>query len=234
MPDVGLTTMTEVLDCAGNMARATSLPLIVDIDTGYGNAMNIWRCVEEFEAAGVAGIQMEDQTWPKSCGHMEGKQLIPAEEMAGKIRAAVDARSNPDFIIIARSDANTVLGFDETIRRLRLYKESGADMLFFESPVSEQELERIPGLLDAPVMINMSEGAKTPLKSNQELEDMGYKLVIWPSSSTWAAAMAIHDTLETLKRDGTTEKALHSMYLFHEFNDLIGLSKYQQLAKQYK
>ena len=233
VPDVGLTSMTEVLDSARNMAHATSLPLIVDIDTGYGNAMNIRRCVEEFEAAGVAGIQMEDQTWPKSCGHMEGKQLIPAEEMAGKIRAAVDARSNPDFMIVARSDANTVLGFDETIRRLRLYRDSGADMLFFESPLSEQELERIPGLLDAPVMINMSEGAKTPLKSNKELEAMGYKLAIWPSSSTWTAAKAIHDVLETLKRDGTTEKALDSMYMFHDFNALIGLAKHQALAKKY-
>lgn len=233
VPDVGLTTMTEVLDNARNMARSTNLPLIVDVDTGYGNAMNMRRCVEEFESAGVAGIQVEDQVWPKFCGHMEGKQLIPAEEMANKIRAAVDARKDPDFVIIARTDANTVLGFDEAVRRLRMYRDSGADILFFESPTSEDEIKKIPALLNAPVMINMSEGAKTPLRSNKELEELGYKLVIWPSSTTWAAAKAIHGVLDELKQHGTTQGALESMYLFHEFNELIGLPKHQALAKKY-
>ncbi len=233
VPDVGLTTMTEVLDNARNMARSTNLPLIADVDTGYGNAVNMRRCVEEFESAGVAGIEMEDQVWPKQCGHMEGKQLIPAAEMANKIRAAVDARKDPDFVIIARTDANTVLGFDEAIRRLQLYRASGADLLFFESPTSEDQLVKIPSLLDGPVMINMSEGAKTPLRSNKELEELGYKLVIWPSSTTWSAAKAIHEVLKELKENGTTAGALESMYLFHEFNELIGLGKHQALAKKY-
>lgn len=233
-PDIGLMTMSEALDSARNMARATSLPLISDVDTGYGNAANMQRTVEEFELAGVAGIQMEDQVWPKRCGHMEGKQLIPAEEMANKIRAAVEARKDKDFVIIARTDANTVLGFDEAIRRLKLYGESGADILFFESPVSMEETRKIPSLLPGRhLMINMSEGAKTPIMTNQELEDLGYKLVIWPSSATWAAAKAIRDIFAELKEKGTTAGALDTMFLFHEFNEIIGLQKAMDIAKKY-
>ncbi len=233
VPDVGIMTMTETLDNARNMARATSLPLISDVDTGYGNALNIQYCVEAFESAGVAGIQIEDQTWPKRCGHMEGKQLIAADEMVTKIRAAVDARKDPDFVIIARTDANTVYGFDEAVNRLRLYRESGADVLFFESPTSDEQLGMIPSLLDGPVMINMSEGAKTPIWRNQDLEKMGYKIVIWPSSATWAAAKAIQNVFTELKEKGTTEGIQDSMFVFDEFNRIVGLEKYLETARRY-
>ncbi len=233
VPDVGLATMTEVLDNARNMARATSLPLIADIDTGYGNPVNVQRYVREFEDAGVAAVQIEDQIWPKRCGHMEGKQLIPAEEMAMKIRAAVDARRDPNFVIIARSDANALHGFDETVRRLRLYRETGADMVFFESPLNDEEVKKAPTMFDCPVMINISEGSKTPIKSNKELEEYGYKLAIWPSSSTWTAAKAINNILSELKEKGTTAGALDSMYQFHEFNELIGLPDYMERARKY-
>ncbi len=233
VPDVGLATMTEVLDNARNMARATSLPLIADIDTGYGNPVNVQRYVREFEDAGVAAVQIEDQIWPKRCGQMEGKQLIPAEEMAMKIRAAVDARRDPNFVIIARSDANALHGFDETVRRLRLYRETGADMVFFESPLNDEEVKKAPTMFDCPVMINISEGSKTPIKSNKELEEYGYKLAIWPSSSTWTAAKAINNILSELKEKGTTAGALDSMYQFHEFNELIGLPDYMERARKY-
>ena len=201
---------------------------------GYGNVINVKRTVEEYELAGVAGIQLEDQSWPKRCGHMEGKVLISAEEMVQKIRIAVASRKDPDFVIVARTDANTVLGFDEAIRRSNLYAEAGADIIFFESPTSDEQVEKIPDLVHAPVMLNMSEGAKTPLRNNAEIRSLGYKLVIWPSSATWAAARAIQEIYQILKDKGTTGEDLEKLILFHEFNDLIGLPEVMRLSDEYK
>src|SRR5699024_562220 len=184
-PDIGLMTMSESLTQAKNMAGATNLPLISDIDTGYGNAINVKRTVKEYELAGISGVQIEDQDFPKKCGHMEEKKLISSEEMVGKIKAAVDAKTDQDFVIIARTDARTVIGFEESIKRANLYAEAGADVIFVESPLNEEEVRKIPSLVNAPVMINMSEGAKTPLFDNHELQEMGYKIVVWPSSVTW-------------------------------------------------
>lgn len=221
--DVGLMTMNENLENARFSCAATSLPIIVDIDNGYGNAISVKRTIREFEAAGVAAVQIEDQVWPKRCGHMEGKQLISAEEMAQKIRAAVDAKTDKDLVIIARSDANTVLGFDETIRRLNMYADAGADLLFFESPLSIEEMEKIPRMLKAPAFINMSEGAKTPIVSNRCLQEMGYKVAIWPSIATWGAARAIEEIYRILKENDTTEGNFDKLYDFCEFNKLNGL-----------
>lgn len=207
---------------------------IADVDNGYGNVINVKRTVEEYELAGVAGIQLEDQSWPKRCGHMEGKVLISAEEMVQKIRIAVASRKDPDFVIVARTDANTVLGFDEAIRRSNLYAEAGADIIFFESPTSDEQVEKIPDLVHAPVMLNMSEGAKTPLRNNAEIRSLGYKLVIWPSSATWAAARAIQEIYQILKDKGTTGEDLEKLILFHEFNDLIGLPEVMRLSDEYK
>jgi len=233
MPDVGLMTMTESMDNARAMAHAVDIPVFADCDTGYGNPINVKRTVEEGEMAGLAGIQIEDQVWPKRCGHMEGKRLIPAEEMVKKIEIAARFRKDPDFVIVARTDANTVLGFEEAVRRLKMYEEAGADLLFFESPTSDEQVEIIPSLFKKPVMLNMSEGAKTPLRNNAELERLGYKLVIWPSSATWAAAKAIKDVFVELREKGTTEGALDKMYLFNEFNEVIGVDKVLKLSEEY-
>lgn len=234
VPDIGLMTLTEALSNAKHMAQATNNPLIADIDTGYGNAINVKHTVREFERAGVAGVQMEDQDWPKKCGHMENKKLISSEEMAGKIRAAADAREDKDVVIIARTDANTVFGFDEAVRRSNLYAEAGADVIFFESPLSMEEIERIPQVVHAPVMINMSEGAKTPIVNNRRLAELGYKIALWPSSTTWAIAAAIRDILQELKTKGTTEYCQDRLVTFREFNGIIGLERYLQDGKQYE
>lgn len=233
-PDVGLMTMNESLDTARAIAQACSIPVIADVDNGYGNVINVKRTVEEYELAGLAGIQLEDQSWPKRCGHMEGKILISAEEMVQKIRMAVASRKDPDFIIIARTDANTVMGFEEAVRRCNMYAEAGADVIFFESPTSDEQVEMIPKLVKAPVMINMSEGAKTPLRSNEEIKKNGYKIVIWPSSATWAAARAIQEIYRILKEKGTTGEDLDKMILFHDFNEVVGLPEIMRLSDEYK
>ncbi|MBI4187962.1 MAG: isocitrate lyase/PEP mutase family protein, partial [Chloroflexi bacterium] len=187
-PDVGLLTMTEMVTQARNIANAVSLPVIADADTGYGNAINVVRTVREYERTGVAGIHIEDQVTPKKCGHFEGKQVISLAEMVGKIRAAVDAREDPDFVLIARTDARAVLGLDEAIGRAKAYVAAGADAIFVEAPQSLEELNIIARSIDAPLMVNMDEGTKTPLLTVRELEEMGYKIVIFPRSAPSAAA----------------------------------------------
>ena len=232
-PDIGLMTMNESLDNARAMALACSIPIIADVDNGYGNALSVERTVREYENAGVAAIQIEDQAWPKRCGHMEGKILITEEEMVQKIKMAVRTREDEDFLIIARTDANTVAGFEEAVKRSKAYAEAGADMIFFESPTTREQVEQVPKLIDKPIMVNMSEGAKTPLFSNADLDAMGYKLVIWPSTATWAAAKAVQDVYEILMNKGTMEEDLDKIMLFHEFNNLIGLPEMMEKAKQY-
>lgn len=233
-PDIGLMTMTEALSQAKNMAQSTNLPLISDMDTGYGNVINVKRAVREYELAGISGIQMEDQSWPKKCGHMEEKKLIPTNEMVGKIRAAVDAKVDKDFLIIARTDARTVMGFEESIKRGNLYADAGADVVFVESPLTEEEVIKIPKLINAPVMINMSEGAKTPIFSNLQLQEMGYKIVVWPSSVTWSIAATIKKTLEELKTNGSTNNMLNEMITFNDFNELLGLDNIINDSNKYE
>jgi carboxyvinyl-carboxyphosphonate phosphorylmutase len=233
-PDVGLLTMSEMVANAQRIAQAVQVPVIADADTGYGNALNVQRTVREYETAGVAGIHIEDQQWPKKCGHMEGKRLIPAEEMVGKVRAALDARTDPDFVIIARCDANIVLGFEETIRRTQLYVEAGADMIFIDSPISREELVEIPKRVGAPVLVNMSEGGRTPMLTNDELEALGYAAVIWPTSSTLVVARAVQRVFAELREHGTTAGQLDDMLLFHDFNRLLGLSRIYELEARYK
>jgi len=177
-PDVGLLTMTEMVTQARNIAKATSLPVIADADTGYGNAINVVRTVKEFEGAGVAAIHLEDQVTPKRCGHFEGKQVVSENEMIGKLKAAVDARYDPDFVIIARTDARAVLGPEAAIQRANAYVEAGADVIFFEAPQSVEELETIVRHIDAPLLVNMDEGTQTPFLKFGQLEKMGFKIVI--------------------------------------------------------
>jgi carboxyvinyl-carboxyphosphonate phosphorylmutase len=232
-PDVGLLTMTEMVTQARNIANAVDLPVIADADTGYGNAINVVRTVREYERAGVAGIHIEDQITPKKCGHFEGKQIVSQNEMVGKIKAAVDAREDPDFVLIARTDARAVLGFEETIKRARVYEEVGADVIFFEAPQSLEELKIIAQSINAPLLVNMDEGTKTPLLTVRELEEMGYKIVIFPRSAPCAAAKTIQELMQLLKETGTTQGFSDRIVTFEERNLINGLAKYREIERNY-
>lgn len=232
-PDIGLLSMTEMLDRARKLASAVNIPVIADGDTGFGNAITVMRTVEEYEAAGVAAIQLEDQVAPKRCGHMLGRKVVSLEEMVGKIRAAVAARKDPDFVIIARTDARTVLGIDEAIRRAKAYEEAGADVIFVESVESVEEMKRVNSEIKVPTLANMVEGGRTPLLTNKELEEIGYSLVIYPTASTYVTAKAMFGLMEELKANGTTAKSFDKMITFADFNDLVGLGEYQKLEAEY-
>ncbi|MDP4127182.1 MAG: isocitrate lyase/PEP mutase family protein [Bacillota bacterium] len=232
-PDVGLLTMTEMLSRANNLASAVNIPVIADGDTGFGNAINVMRTVRQYEMAGVAAIQLEDQVAPKKCGHMIGRQVISKEEMVGKIKAAVEARENPDFVIIARTDSRTVHGIEEAIQRGKAYQEAGADVLFIESPESVEEMKTITSSFDIPVLANMVEGGRTPLLSSKELEELGFNLVIFPTASTYIAAQAIKNLMEEIRDKGTTKDLMGQMIPFEEFNQFIGLTEIRQLESKY-
>jgi carboxyvinyl-carboxyphosphonate phosphorylmutase len=231
-PDIGLVTMTEIVSQAKNMAAAVDVPLIADADNGYGGVLNVVRAVQEFERAGCAGIQLEDQVFPKRCGHMEGKVLILKDEMTAKIRAAIHARRNKDTVIIARTDARAVNGFDDAAARAQAYSDAGADVIFFEAPESVEEMKNIARLIKTPLLVNMVEKGKTPFLTGKELEALGYKIVIYPASTLYAATRALTDMLAALKRDDTTS-TYSSMVGFAEFNDLIGLQKFRDLEKSF-
>jgi 2,3-dimethylmalate lyase len=233
MPDLGFLTMSEMVSHARNIVQATRLPVIADADTGYGNALNVMRTIREYEKSGVAGVHIEDQVAPKRCGHFAGKEVISREEMVGKIEAALDARNDPDFLIIARTDARAVLGLAEAVERGRAYRKAGADMIFVDAPESEEELRTIARSVPGPLMANMSEGGKTPLLSARELQEMGYRLVIYPRSAAGAAAKAIQDLMAVLKKEGTTKSFLDRMVSFEGRNRITGLAHYQELEEKY-
>jgi carboxyvinyl-carboxyphosphonate phosphorylmutase len=222
-PDVGLLTQTEMFERAINIVNAVEVPVIADADNGFGNAINVQRTVKLYEKAGVACVQLEDQVSPKKCGHMIGRELITMQEMVGKIHAAVDARENDDLMIMARTDARTEFGIEAAIERGKAYEEAGADLLFIESPETEEEMKAITTSFNVPVLANMIEHGRTPLLSAQKLEDIGYDLVIFCVSSTYAAAKAIQDLMNTLKAEGTTEGFMDRMIPFDKFNRMIGL-----------
>lgn len=231
-PDVGLLSMSEMVARASNMADAVNIPVIADADNGFGNAVNVMRTVREYEKAGVAAIQLEDQVAPKRCGHMLGRQVIPKEEMVGKIKAAIDARQG-QMMIIARTDARTVHGLDEALDRAKAYEEAGADILFVESPESIEEMKRITAAMKVPVLANMVEGGRTPLLKNDELEKLGYSIVIYPTASTYMTAKVITRLMEYLKETGTTESLMGEMLTFQEFNDLIGMPYISEVESKY-
>ena len=232
-PDVGLMTMTEMVMRARNFAAAVDVPVIADGDTGFGNVINVIRTVQEYEAAGVAAIQLEDQVAPKKCGHMTGRQVVPLEEMVGKIKAAVSARKDPDFVIIARTDARTNLGIEEALRRGKAFAEAGADVLFIESPESLEEMKLITSSFDIPVLANMVEGGRTPLMTAQELQELGYGLVIFPTSSTYITAQAVTRVMQELKASGTTKALLDEMIPFQQFNELVGLPAVREIEDKF-
>ena len=202
-PDLGLATLTEMATHASHLASCVSLPLIADADTGYGNALNVVRTVREYEKAGVAGLHLEDQVAPKKCGHIAGKQVVDAKEFADKIRAAVEYRTDPDLVIIARTDARAVTGLDDAIARANLYREAGADVIFFEAPQSVEEIQRVAREVKAPLLANMVQGGRTPGMTVTELEQLGFKIVIFPGVCMRAAVPAIEGALERLKQTGT-------------------------------
>ena len=234
VPDVGLATMSEMTDQIRRVTATTTIPSIADADTGYGNEINVMRTVREYEAAGAAGMYMEDQVFPKRCGHFSGKQVVPAAEMISKIKAAVEARSDDDFVIIARTDARTVVGFDAAVVRSNAYVEAGADMIFFEAPESEEELRQIPKLVGAPVMANMiSGGGFTPLMTAHDLGVMGFKLVNFGGASQQAAMHAVLGLYEELMRTGTTAGYSDRMLDFDERQRRVGLAEVMELEQRF-
>jgi 2-methylisocitrate lyase-like PEP mutase family enzyme len=233
-PDVGLLTMTEMADSAGRIAACVDIPLIADADTGYGNPLNVIRTVGAYEAAGVAGLHIEDQVAPKKCGHMEGKLVIGADEMAQKVRAAVDARTDPDFVIIARTDARAVEGLDSALDRARRYRDAGADVLFIEALVSEAEIEAAAAAFpDVPLLFNWAEGGKTPPVSLDRLTELGYRIVIFPIGTLLAATAAMRRILKEIAAAGTPASLLGELPTFGEFTDFIGLPDVRGIEQRY-
>jgi 2,3-dimethylmalate lyase len=224
-PDVGLLTMTEMADWAWRIADAVDVPVFADGDTGHGNAINVARTMRQFEKAGVAGIFFEDQVAPKRCGHMSGKQVIPAAEMAAKIRAAVEARTDADLTIMARTDALTVNGLDDAIERMHRYLEAGADMAFVESPGTVEQMRRIVAEIPAPNMANMLPGGRTPMIDAKELERIGFAVVSHPTALTYTLARAAQGLLRHLLEHGSTAGAEAAMLDFAEFNSVVGLEE---------
>lgn len=235
-PDIGLVSSSEVEDTLARICERVSTPVIVDADTGFGNALNTQRTMRVFERAGAAAIQLEDQTYPKRCGHLTGKTLVPASEMAGKVRAACDARRNASTLVIARTDAIAVEGFDAAIERAGLYLESGADVLFVEAPRDQAQLERIAASLrdQAPLLANMVEGGDTPVLSAKELGAMGFRIVIFPGGIVRMLTRAAQEFYGTLAREGTTQSLRNQMHDFTSLNEVLGTRDILALGKSYE
>jgi len=234
LADVGLLTMKEMLDQVNYIVNAVGVPVIADVDTGYGNALNVYRTVREFEKAGVAAVQIEDQVMPKRCGHFAGKQVVPREEMIGKIKAALDARQD-DLVIIARTDAREPLGLEEAIERAEAYAEAGADVTFVEAPRSREELELIGRRLArrAPQVVNLMEGGLTPLVELADLERMGFKIVLYANSVLRASLKAVQDILLHLRQRGSTTEVLHRLFTKEERDALTALPRVLELERRY-
>lgn len=231
LPDIGLLTMTEMLDVVRAITSAVEIPLIADGDTGYGNPLNVVRTIQEYEKAGAAAIHLEDQIWPKRCGHMEGKQVIPVDDMAAKIRAAVDARQDDDFLIIARTDALAVEGWSPAIDRLHAYAEAGADVVFMDGQDSDDHVKNLPGLFDKPSMINM--GPLTPAHSVKELEDIGYRLAVFPAACLGPVVLALKKALQEFKASGNAPDLGGYLEVFADFNRFLGVPRYRELEEHY-
>ena len=234
-PDVGLLSGAEMIDNARRIAAAVDVPVIADADTGYGNAINVVRTVREYEQAGVAGIHLEDQVSPKKCGHMTGKAVIGTAEMVGKLEAAVAARRDPDLLLIARTDAAAVEGLEAAIARARAYAAAGADVLFVEAPVTEDDIARVAGELAglAPLVFNWAEGGRTPPIPLARVAELGFSLVLFPIGTLLAATAGIRALLQTLRTDGAPTAALPGLPTFGEFTDLIGLPEIQDLEQRF-
>ena len=234
-PDIGLLSAGEMADNVRRLAAAVEVPLIADADTGYGNALNVRRTVQLYEQAGVAAIQIEDQVTPKRCGHMSGKEVVALTEMVGKIHAAVDARRDPDLVIVARTDAAAVDGLDAAIERAHAFRDAGADVLFVEAPTSEADIERVAAELagGGPLLFNWAEGGRTPPLSLARIGELGFALVLFPIATLLAATAGMRSLLATLRAEGTPAAALPALPSFDEFTDLVGLARLRALEQRY-
>jgi 2,3-dimethylmalate lyase len=232
-PDIGLLTASEMAQRAAYICESVNIPVIADADTGYGNYLNVMRVVREFEKAGVSAIQLEDQDFPKRCGHLKDKTIIPADEMIGKIKAAVDARVDENLQIIARTDSRAINGLEEAIERVERYAEAGADIIFMEALEDISEFSSVTNYIKKPMLANMVEGGKSPLLSSSELETLGYKIVIFPNSITRVIAKATQEMLAELRITGTTSGMKDKMLTFTELNQVLGINYYHELEKKY-
>ncbi|PZN94996.1 MAG: carboxyvinyl-carboxyphosphonate phosphorylmutase [Hyphomicrobiales bacterium] len=226
LPDAGLATYTDMVGRVRLMAEGVAAPLIADGDTGYGGLLNINHTVRGYEAAGAAAIQLEDQEFPKKCGHTPGRRVVPLADAVARVKVAVEARNSKDFLIVARTDARTSLGLDEALRRGEAFLKAGADVLFIESPESIEEMRQIGRAFDAPLLANMVEGGRTPILSKAELEELGYKLAIFPVSGLLATTAALHSVFATIANDGSTK---HFGGALHPFNDLAKLMGFERV-----
>jgi len=231
IPDYGFIGASDTVENARRIRAATSAAVMVDSDTGYGNALSVWKRVRELEAAGASGMFLEVQGWPKRCGHMQGKDVIPQEEYLEKLGAAVDARSGGDFVIVARTDARATMGLDEAIERGKQNRKAGADAVFIEAPISTDEMRRIGREIGAPLVANMIEGGATPISPAQELYNMGFNMILYPLSVLFASTFAASNILCELKKTGTTSGK--GVISFDQFNDIVGLSKYKDMESRY-
>jgi len=234
LPDLGFAGLADMADHARNMAAAVSIALIADADTGYGNALNVRRTVQLYEGAGVAGLHLEDQALPKRCGHLTGKQVVPLEEFAQKIRAAVDARTDPDFLIIARTDAIAVTGFDDALRRAEAAAKAGADILFDEAATTEDQIERIARSFDTPLLFNYAPGGRSPLLPLSRLRALGYALILLPVDTLFVAVKAMREFLAGVKAEDDVLRFADRYIPFPEFNELIGVTEQLALGDRYK
>jgi len=233
-PDFGLLTQSEVVAAAQRICSVIDVPVIVDADTGYGNAINVIRTVHDLIRAGAAGMFLEDQVWPKRCGHMKGKQVIPLDEQLKKLNAAVEAKGASDFFIVARTDARQALGVDEAIKRGRAFKAAGADAVFIEAPESKEEMREIARQVPGPLVANMLERGVTPLMGPEELKSLGFDLVVWPLAPLYSVAKSLTDVYTTLRRDGSTVAILDRLMAFDDFNEIVGLNEKYALDTKFK
>jgi methylisocitrate lyase len=233
MPDFGLLNSGETVDNAMRIIRAVRVPVLVDADTGYGNPLNVWRLIRDLESLGAAGIFLEDQVWPKRCGHMVGKDVIPKDEYILKLRAALEARQSKDFIIVARTDARAPIGLEEAIERGKAYRKAGADVIFVEAPRSVEELKKVANEIDAPLVANMIEDGVTPNLSAKELLKLGYRIAVFPLSAIYSATFAMRQVLTELKNTGTTKDTRKIMVTFKDFNEFMNLDHFVDLERRY-
>jgi 2-methylisocitrate lyase-like PEP mutase family enzyme len=233
VPDIGLLSSTEMLAQVERIVAAVNVAVVADIDTGYGNALNAARAVRAFERAGVAGIQIEDQVSPKQCGHFDGTQVVPASEFVGKLAAVLDARTDARMIVIARTDAIASLGVDAAIERARAYAQAGADVVFVEAPPDVDTLRRLPAEIDAPLLVNVVEGGRTPELSVTELGELGYRIVLFANTALRLAAHAVGDGLAVLRREGSSRALADRLLSWDERQRLVGLDEYRALAQRY-
>lgn len=234
LPDAGLASYADMVARVGQIARGTRTPLIADGDTGYGGLLNVDFTVRGYEAAGAQGIQLEDQEYPKKCGHTPDRRVIPLEDAARKIRVAAEARSSKDFLIVARTDARTALGLDEALRRAEAFAEAGADILFIESPESEEELARIGRAFDLPLLANMVEGGRTPVLGRADLEALGFKIAIYPAAGFLAASAALDSVYGAIREEGSTRGWPGALYPFEDFTKLMGFERIWDFEKQHQ